>query len=125
MSKANSTGQDNADSKRRDSSKDVASPVAAEQARGGGQVRPEDVDSAQKAREIPKFDLAEQIMAEQRKIAAVKRQGPGKKARPAPRPRQADSLGHALKSPPVLLEHDRIIAEIVARDIEKLYPHST
>ena len=125
MSKANSNRQDDAAGKRRESSKDMASPVAAEKARHAGQVRPERADSAQKAGEIPKFDLAEQIMAEQRKMAAVKRKGPGRKAEPARRPRQADSIGHALKPPPVLSEQDQIIAEIVARDIEKLYRLST
>ena len=123
MSKANSSGQDDADSKRGDSSKDMASPVAAEKARRAGQVRPEPVDPAQKG-EIPTFDLAEQIMAEQRKIAAVKRKGPTRKAEPALRPSRTESIGHALKAPPVLSEQDQIIAEIVARDIERLYLHN-
>ena len=97
--------------------------------------------AAQKASEIPKFDLAEQIMAEQRKITSVKRKAPGKpqppfllsqKARgqdgaagkttkaPDQLP-QAKSIGYTIKQPLTLSEQKQIIAEIVARDIEKLY----
>ena len=75
----------------------------------------------QKVNEIPKFDLAEQIMAEQRKITAVRRKAPGKKTKaPDPRPR-IQSTGCAVKPPPTSSEKGLIIAEIVARDIEKLY----
>ncbi len=134
--------------------------------------------------EIPKFDLAEQILAEQRKITAIRRKAPGKKpqrlpslapplqsATPVPaatqrvqaadkevtqvqpqdgaagkqtesRPsggrgeppaqeREAESIGYTInparqktggiKQPPLMLsEQGRIIAEIVARDIENL-----
>lgn len=77
--------------------------------------------AVQGANEIPKFDLAEQIMAEQRKITAIKRKAPGKKAKaPAQQP-QAQSIGYSIKQPPLALsEQKQIIAEIVARDIEKL-----
>ena len=125
MSKADSSRQNGVDSKPSRSSKDAASPVAEENTKRAGQVPPKRADAAQKAGEIPKFDLAEQIMAEQRKIAAVKRKGPARKAPLARRQRQAESIGHALKQPPVLPEQDQIIAEIVARDIEKLYMHNT
>ena len=75
----------------------------------------------QKVNEIPKFDLAEQIMAEQRKITAVRRKAPGKKTKaPDPQPR-IQSTGCAVKPPPTSSEKGLIIAEIVARDIEKLY----
>ncbi|MFB0553469.1 MAG: hypothetical protein ACETWQ_09160 [Phycisphaerae bacterium] len=103
--------------------------------------------------EIPKFDLAEQILAEQRKITAIRRKAPGKPQRlpsqdgatgkkTEPRPsdgrgeppaqeRGAESIGYAInparqktggfQQPPLTLsEQGRIIAEIVARDIEKL-----
>jgi len=82
----------------------------------------EPADAVQEANEIPKFDLAEQIMAEQRKITAIRRKAPGKKTKtPDQRPR-IQSTGYAIKQPPPTLpEHERIIAEIVARDIEKLY----
>ena len=133
--------------------------------------------------EIPKFDLAEQILAEQRKITAIRRKAPGKPRRlpslapallsstpvpaatqrvqaadkggtrvqaqdgaagkktesrpsdgrgePPAQEREAESIGYTInparremggiKQPPLTLsEQGRIIAEIVARDIEKL-----
>ncbi len=134
--------------------------------------------------EIPKFDLAEQILAEQRKITAIRRKAPGKKlqrlpslapplqsATPVPaatqrvqaadkgvtrvqpqdgaagkktesrpsdgrgeppaREREVESIGYTInparqktggiKQPPLTLsEQGQIIAEIVAKDIEKL-----
>jgi len=151
-------------------------------------LRAEDIQEASEARpsdgrgEIPKFDLAEQILAEQRKITAIRRKAPGKPRRlpslappllsatPVPaatqrvqiadkgvtrvqpqggaagkktesRPsdgrgeppvqeREVESIGYTInparqktgvKPPPLTLsEQGRIIAEIVARDIEKL-----
>jgi hypothetical protein len=74
------------------------------------------------ATEIPKFDLAEQIMAEQRKVTAIRRKAPGKKTKASDRPPRMQSTGCAVKqSAPTLSEKRLIIAEIVARDIEKLY----
>jgi len=94
---------------------------------------------------IPKFDLAEEIMAEQRKITAIRRKAPGKpqqipsqdraagkKTEPCPsdgrgelpaQGREAESIGYTIQSgnsAGTLPEQRRIIAEIVARDIEKL-----
>ena len=152
-------------------------------------LRAEDIQEASEPRpsdgrgEIPKFDLAEQILAEQRKITAIRRKAPGKPQRPpssAPpllsatpvpaatqreqaadkgvtrvqaqdgaagkktesrpsdgrgeppaREREAESIGYTInparqkaggvKQPTLTLsEQGRIIAEIVARDIEKL-----
>ncbi len=88
-----------------------------------------EVDSAppplraeQKEAKIPRFDLAEEIMAEQRKITAVKRKAPGKKNEAQKSEPQAEPVGYTtIEQPaPTLLEQDRIIAEIVARDIESL-----
>ena len=74
------------------------------------------------ANEIPKFDLAEQIMVEQRKITAIRRKAPGKKTKASDRQSRIQSTGCAIKQPaPTLSEKELIIAEIVARDIEKLY----
>ncbi len=122
--------------------------------------------------EIPKFDLAEQILAEQRNITSIRRKAPGKPRRlpslappllsatadkgvtrehaqdgaadkktesrpsdgrgePPAREREVESIGYTInparqktagiKPPPLTLsEQGRIIAEIVARDIEKL-----
>ena len=141
-------------------------------------LRAEDIQDASEPRpsdgrgEIPKFDLAEQILAEQRKITAVRRKAPGKAQRlpslappllsatadkgvtrlpsqdgaagkktelrpsdgrgePPAREREAEPIGYIInparqktsgvKPPPLTLsEQGQIIAEIVARDIEKL-----
>ena len=77
---------------------------------------------------IPKFDLAEEIMAEQRKSTARRRKRPTISAREAPsrieaisRQPQAKPVSSAIGPPsPTLSEQEQIIAEIVARDIEKL-----
>ena len=75
--------------------------------------------------DIPKFDLAEQILAEQRKLSSVRRKGPGKKAvrsmpvrasNEKPKPPKADHYEQSL----IPSEQERIIAEIVARDIQNL-----
>jgi len=149
-------------------------------------LRAEDIQKASEPRpsdgrgEIPKFDLAEQILAEQRKITAIRRKAPGKPQRlpslappllsatpvpaatqrvqaadkgvtrvqaqdgaagkkteprpsdgrgePPAREREVESIGYparqktgGVKPPPLTLsEQGQIIAEIVARDIEKL-----
>ena len=70
---------------------------------------------------IPKFDLSRQILAEKRKIAAERRKGPGGTSRTsseAPEPVKAArdaNLPDAEVSVP-----DRIIAEIVSRDIARM-----
>ncbi len=64
--------------------------------------------------DIPKFDLAEEILAEQRKITAIRRKAPG-------RQRELESIGYAAERlKPATFEQEQIITEIVARDIEKL-----
>jgi hypothetical protein len=72
-----------------------------------------------KPTEIPKFDLAEQILAEQRKVAAVRRKGPGKRAK-SPTPQGSKPVARTVEPPPMSSEQEQIIAEIVARDIEEL-----
>lgn len=69
--------------------------------------------------EIPKFDLAEEIMAEQRRITAIKRKSPTQKIKAQDQKLQVKSVGHTIEQPK-LSEQDEIITEIVARDIEKL-----
>jgi hypothetical protein len=75
----------------------------------------------QKEFEMPSFDLAEDIMAEQRKITAIKRKAPGNKIKAqSPKP-QVEPVGYAIGRPTTASpEQDRIIAEIVARDIKRL-----
>ncbi len=70
---------------------------------------------------IPQFDLAEEIMARHRKITAVKRKGPGQKEK-AIVTKSEDKLKHRAiyQSMEKTPEEERLIAEIVARDIQKL-----
>ncbi len=128
-------------------------------------LRAEDIQEASESRpsdgrgEIPKFDLAEQILAEQRKITAIRRKAPGKKPQRLPslappllsatadkgvtqvqaqdgaagkktkapdRQPHAPSNGYTIKPPsPTLSEQEQIIAEIVAKDIERLCGEDT
>ena len=75
----------------------------------------------QEEAEIPRFDLAEEIMAEQRKITAIRRKGPGKKTKAEREQLQAKPVSYTIKQPgSEQTEQNRIIAEVVARDIERL-----
>ena len=77
--------------------------------------------SEQKRPEVPRFDLAEEIMAEQRKATAIKRKGPGEKGKVSKAKRQAGAVGYKIRHPRKTSgEESRLIAEIVARDIERL-----
>ncbi|MHC4148348.1 MAG: hypothetical protein ACYSR5_02570 [Planctomycetota bacterium] len=77
--------------------------------------------SEQKRPEVPRFDLTEEIMAEQRKVTAIKRKGPGEKGTVSKAERQAGAVGYKIGHPrKVAGEESRLIAEIVARDIEML-----
>jgi len=70
---------------------------------------------------IPTFDLGQQILAEQRKVAAVKRRGPGMRGTAPPKIPQAQPASDADgRAGAELSERDRIVAEIVARDIDRL-----
>ncbi len=60
--------------------------------------------------EIPSLDLGQQILAQQRKIAALKRKSPGQETKP--QPAQIKSIPPAPASPQHL-----IIADIVAKEI--------
>jgi hypothetical protein len=71
--------------------------------------------------EIPSFDLAEEIMAEQRKITAIRRKAPGQKTEAQRLKPETQIVDHIIEQPkPLLSEQERIIVEIVARDIERL-----
>ena len=75
---------------------------------------------------IPKFDLAEEILAEQRRIIAVRRKAPGRKIEALSMQQDAQSAGHTIEQPPhILSEQEQIIAEIVARDIQALCRRNT
>lgn len=88
---------------------------------GGGKNSPTPLPSPNNPQsEIPKFDLAGDIMAEQRRLIAAKRKGPGKKIEAEvtqPRPAAAK----AVEQPPLQAnQQDNLLREIVKRDIEKL-----
>ena len=71
--------------------------------------------------EIPRFDLAEDIMAEQRKISAIRRKAPGKKNEAQKAEKEVEPVGYAVGwSTPAEPYQQQIITEIVARDIERL-----
>ena len=67
--------------------------------------------------EIPRFDLAEEIMAEQRKISAIRRKAPGKTIETQKEERVGYTIGQPIPAQPY---QQQVIAEIVARDIERL-----
>ena len=124
--------------------KDVTSQFVGEKEKHVEDLPAEPADPVQQTSQIPKFNLAEQIMAEQRKITAIRRKAPGKpqrlpslapavmqvqtqdgaagkKTKAPDRQPQAQSTGYTIKPPPpTLSEQEQIIAEIVARDIERL-----
>ena len=119
MRKANNRKQSD-DNKQKQPSKDITSPLAEKKAKLAKNLPARPTDAMQETGGIPKFDLAEQIMAEQRKIAAIRRKGPGKKAETTKQQHKVESITHTVNPPPMLSEQEQIIAEIVARDIEKL-----
>ena len=81
----------------------------------------EHANAGRRAGGIPTFDLAEEILAEQRKITAIKRKAPGKKSEAPAREQKARPIGYAVKQPVMALsKQELLIAEIVARDIERL-----
>jgi len=71
--------------------------------------------------DIPKFDLAEAIMAEQRRRTSVRRKGPRKAAEQGQvrEPAQGGDLLAGWEVPRSI-EQQKVIAEIVTRDIAKL-----
>lgn len=70
---------------------------------------------------IPKFDLAEDIMAEQRKISAARRKSPDKKIQAQSQQEQVQHTGFLSSLPtPILSEQEQIVAQIVAKDIDEL-----
>ena len=64
---------------------------------------------------IPVFDLAEEIMAQQRRTVATKRKAPGAKKAASVVP-----LRSIKKQQREVLPKDKIISDIVAKDIERL-----
>jgi hypothetical protein len=119
VNKAESVGK-NEDNRRKKSSKEMNSRPAAKRAQLVNESPTRCEDAMQETGEVPKFNLAEQIMAEQRKITAVRRKGPGKMAKPPQKQHPAESIGRNVIPRPILSGSGQIISEIVARDIEEL-----
>jgi hypothetical protein len=69
---------------------------------------------------IPKFDLAGQIMSEQRKAVSIKRISPDKKDKAENHKHKTHPVNHVVKPLPMLQYQEQIITEIVQRDIQKL-----
>jgi len=70
---------------------------------------------------VPQFDLSEEIMAEHRKIASVKRKSPEQKIEPLrPINKSKGQTETASSSISETIEEKQAIKEIVARDIERL-----
>ena len=70
--------------------------------------------------EIPKFDLAQDIMAEHRKATATKRKAPTKPKKQNPPPKLNSVADKIQRQPGTSPQQEQIIREIVARDIERL-----
>lgn len=81
----------------------------------------EAIKAQQGKSEIPRFDLAEDIMAEHRKITAIRRKAPGRRMEARKASLEAEPVGYTMGWPaPAEPYQQQIIAEIVARDIERL-----
>ena len=72
--------------------------------------------------QMPSFDLGQQILAQQRKIAALKRKSPVSSSIPADEPKPAPIQIKPFQSPVYqpLSPQQKIIADIVAREIRDL-----
>jgi hypothetical protein len=74
----------------------------------------------QEKTQIPRFDLAEDIMAAHRRVISIRRKAPDKKIEA--QELKPEPISYNIKQPEQeLSEQERIIAEIVAKDIEILY----
>lgn len=80
----------------------------------------EEPQAEPKKSQIPRFDLTDKILAEQRRVTAVKRKAPGSEVIGQERPKTiaADTAAGQPKSS--ASSEDAIIFEIVARDIKRL-----
>ncbi len=80
-----------------------------------------DRSNTKNAGNIPQFDLADDIMAKHREITAIKRKAPAKKFEAPGIKQHAEPTAAAIEQiTPSLSIQQKIVADIVARDIEKL-----
>ncbi len=85
--------------------KDVDSRFVGEESKCANDLPTEPAGAVREANAIPKFDLAEQILAEQRKITAIRRKAPGKPQR------------HPSLAPPLLsATADKGVTRVQAQD---------
>ena len=92
---------------------------APQEGKGQAEIAPEKAVEPPQESEIPRFDLAEDIMAEQRRMTAIRRRAPTENKEPQevqlePAGRRFEPVTSATP------QEQRIIAQIVARDIERL-----
>jgi hypothetical protein len=77
-------------------------------------------EAARSVPEIPEFNLAEQILAEQRKVSALRRKGPAR-ARRIQAARTSEAAGaNITQAESAESPVESIVSEIVARDIEEM-----
>jgi hypothetical protein len=114
----------------RRNSDDLSKPSASRQSLGRegkstGESRSTRVADSVSDMEIPRFDLAESILAEQRRVTARRRRRrEPRQAQPEVLEREnaAPQTAMPVPSPEELRELQQIVAEIVARDIERICP---
>ena len=70
--------------------------------------------------DVPQFDLAENILAEQRRLNARRRKGPGRSEEEKTKPADVDRPMGPAAWPADVQELHHVVADIVARDIERL-----
>jgi len=82
--------------------------------------RPAGIDQVKN--DIPTFDLADDVMAAQRKLTAVKRKSPGlKEGKQARKSKSESRVSTGDRQSPGPPSQSRVITELVARDIRKLH----
>ena len=108
-----------ADSPRKGDSQHEAPPRAESAIRNPQSAIP---GSSAEAVEIPSYDLAANILADQRRVASRRRRAPGQTDDKPTDSRRASGVRTSTDEPRPsdLPELQRIVAEIVARDIERL-----
>ena len=117
------------DQKKTEDNQPARIPIVSVEATGDGETKdntkkqielPKNEKVQEMKADVPRFDLAEEIMAEHRKVTAFKRKPPEKKQEIAQD--QTSTEREAAFDEPVvkIVKKDPLIAEIVARDIERL-----
>jgi hypothetical protein len=108
----------------------VQQPAQRKHIEPAGDEKPANNPPQTEKHDIPTFDLAEKILAQQRKTASFKRKSPADEDKPAPAEQVKPAIpviSAKLRQPavettykPATAHSDSLIAEIVARDIERI-----